>query len=641
MPPARAPLSLLGTRASREAGGIGACAALLAVLAGCRSGAVFDKETPWKTPRHGAVVTEHPLATQVGLAILDKGGNAADAAVAAALVLAVVYPQAGNLGGGGFALWVPHSGEARAIDFREIAPQAASAERYLGPDGKRVDQRSLAGPLAVGVPGTPLGLYEIFKTCGSGKLRFQDLVRPAVDFAQRGFEVDPWLARDLSASGRREQFNAAARDLFYPRGEPLRAGDLLRQPDLALTLSLYLNEGPSAFYSGRVGQAILRELDVAPIPGSNGTGKGWITPADLSGYKVKTRKPLTGWFRGMEIVTMPLPSSGGIALLQTLGVLEGLPLDAERTSAIAARAIQKDKGKRSIDCEGLSERMVHWWIEALRMAFADRADHMGDPEFVPDRTADLLSSSWIAARRVSIGENADASLHAWEPPREGQSTTHLSVLDQNGNALSLTTTLNDTFGSGILVRGGGFLLNNEIDDFSITPGSPNLFGLVGGSANAIAPSKRPLSSMTPTVVRDGGHANVIVLGSPGGPRIISAVLQVLLRRLVLEQSPSDAVAAPRLHQQWSPPATSFEPGFDPEIIGALENRRGHRVTIADGRFASVQAIFLREPGAEPVAVSDPRRGGASGVQGQPISKPTRPPVKRAPDAAGEVPRPPP
>ncbi|MBK7877188.1 MAG: gamma-glutamyltransferase [Planctomycetes bacterium] len=257
--------------------------------------------------------------------------------------------------------------------------------------------------------------------------------------------------------------------------------------------------------------------------------------------------------------------------------------------------------------------MAHWWIESLRCAFADRAKHLGDPRFHPVPLKELLSSDWISARRVSIGESAHPEVQP-KPPHEGQNTTHLSVLDRAGNAVSLTTTLNDTFGSGLYVRAFGFLLNNEMDDFAVQEGSPNLYGLVGGAANAPQPGKRPLSSMTPTVLREGGHANVLVLGSPGGPRIITSVLQVILRTTLLGESLEEAVARPRLHQQWSPPETYFETGFDPTIVDALEKRRGHPVKRDEKRFGSVQAIQLTELGGLPRAVSDPRRGGSGAVQ---------------------------
>lgn len=599
----------------------------------CRGATEFGREAVWATPKRGAVVSEHPLATQIGLEILDAGGNAADAAVATALALAVVYPQAGNLGGGGFALYVPHAGTAQALDFRETAPAAAQSALYLDEVGRLVPARSLVGPLSVAVPGSPAGLIALLEKAGSGRFTLAQLCQPAIELARNGFEVDAWLARDLAVEGVRDAMNPAARAVFYPQGRSLQVGDRFVQHDLARTLTILTEKGASGFYRGPVADAIVREIARGRIPHADkggaigdGSGAGWITHDDLATYAVKERAPLKGWFKGLEIVTMPPPSSGGIVLLQALGILEGLPLDTERIETLAAHAIEKEKGAAtSTDTPGLSERMLHWWIEALRAAFADRAETMGDPDFVRVPTAELTSPAWIAERRIGIGESARVDVEPWkEPAREGGETTHLSVLDDHGNACSLTTTLNTTFGSKMLVEGAGFLLNDEMDDFAIQSNTPNEYGLVGGEANAILPRKRPLSSMMPTVLRDGGHANVMVIGSPGGPRIITAITQVLLRVLVLEQSLEEAVHAPRLHQQWSPKETEFEKGFDPLIVGALGNRRGHPVSYAIRRFASVQAIALPALGGTPVTVSDPRRGGSGGVQGKPPSKPALP-----------------
>jgi len=591
--------------------------ALVACLASCRGPAEIGREAEWEPPQAGAVASEHPTATEVGLSILERGGNAADAAVATALALAVVYPQAGNLGGGGFALWVPHKGLSMALDFRETAPAAARAGIYLDAAGEPVPERSTRGPVSVAVPGSPAGLLELHRRFG--RLPLELVAAPAIRLAREGFPVDVWLARDLSEPGVREEFNEPARELFFPRGAPLREGERLVQPELARTLERLASEGPSAFYTGPVADAIVGALAPEPIPGrekggdvGSGFGVGWIAHTDLRGYTVRERAPLVGWFRGHEIVTMPPPSSGGVALLQTLGVLEGLPLDPERDRATAARRFETDRAPGGDD-PGLSDRMAHWWIEALRGAFADRAEHLGDPDFATVPVDELLAPSTIAARRVAIGEAARVDVAPRPVGREGSETTHLSVLDDDGNAVSLTTTLNTTFGSGILVRGGGFLLNDEMDDFAPAGGHPNVYGLVGGAANAVRPGKRPLSSMTPTVVRAGGHANVMVLGSPGGPRIITAVTQVLLRVLVLGESLERAVAAPRLHQQWSPVETIFEMEFDARIVESLARRFGHPVRRVDRRFGSVQAILLDDVGGRPVAVSDPRRGGSAGV----------------------------
>lgn len=595
----------------------------LPAFSGCNSTLVEDRDPrEWAKPKVGACVSEHPLATQIGLDVLAQGGSAADAAVAMALALAVVYPQAGNLGGGGFALVVPQEGESVAIDFREAAPAAAREALYLDGDGRRVEARSLEGPLAVGVPGTPAGLWELHKQ--GGVLRFDALVEPAIRLARDGFPIDAWLALELAEEHNHAKFNAAARELFWPGGKALGEGAILRQPVLAETLSLYANLGPRAFYEGRLARGLVQELERSPVPGSDSSGQGWMRESDLANYAVQRRAPLRGWFRGFEILSMPPPSSGGVALLEALAVLEGLPLDHEMRQAEAlARARHEQSGVQPLDHPMLSDRMLHWWIEALRGAFADRAQHLGDPAFHAVPIEQLLDPKWSASRRMAIHEKADPGLQPLALPREGGQTTHLSVLDREGNAVSLTTTLNTRFGSGILVRDGGYLLNNELDDFAISSGSPNTYGLIGGTANAIQPGKRPLSSMTPTIVRQGDGETVLVLGSPGGPRIISAVYAVLLRVLLLGQNLEEAVRAPRFHQQWSPVETVLEPGFDPLLVQGLRSR-AHPLQASSGYMACVQAISFQPGSSRPVAVSDPRRGGSAGLEGELPSKPTRP-----------------
>jgi gamma-glutamyltranspeptidase/glutathione hydrolase len=415
---------------------------------------------------------------------------------------------------------------------------------------------------------------------------------PAIALAREGFVVDGFLAADLLEERESLARQPGAAALFLPGGEPLGAGARLVQPELARTLERYAREGPDAFYLGEVAERIVVEV---------GAAGGVLTLDDLARYRAVWRTPLVGWFRGLEIVTAPPPSSGGIALLQVLSMLDGFPLDDERVSTRA-----EDGG----DPVGLSGRALHWWIECMRLAFADRAEFLGDPDFVRVPVEALLSPERIHALRVGIGELANPGVRALAlPAREGGETTHLSVLDPEGNALSLTTTLNTSFGSGILARGTGVLLNDEIDDFAIQPGSPNAYGLIGGAANALAGGKRPLSSMTPVVVRDGGQVVKLVLGSPGGPRIITSVLAVLLRTIVYEQDLAGAVAAPRLHQQWSPAATELEPGWDELTVQALRNR-GHVPEARTQRWGRVQAIAV-ELGGEPVGVSDPRGGGAA------------------------------
>ncbi len=606
---------------------IGVAGLLLFTCGACAS--LFERpngsDTP--TPQRGAVVSEHRAATEVGIQILERGGNAIDAAVATAFALAVVYPQAGNLGGGGFALYAPHGAEPVAVDFRETTPAAFTPSLYLDAEGKRVRVRSLEGPLAVGTPGSPAGLLHLKREYGSSTLSLEQLIEPAIRLAYDGFPVDGVLADLLAAPETRGKLENSplARQLFYPGGEPLPRDSILKQPELARTLERIADNGERGFYRGSVARAMLTELDRTPVYGDDSI-KERMTLDDLESYTVIERAPLRGWFRGRELLTMPPPSSGGVCLLQILTILEGLPLDAERETALAAERMKLDAEVESASVPpsaGLSERAAHWWIEAMRLSFADRAQHMGDSDFVDVPVAELLDREWLAKRRHSIGESASPDIGPMPTPIvEGTETTHLSVIDRDGNAVSLTTTLNSWFGSGMLVAGGGFFLNNELDDFAIVAGSPNQFGLIGSSANALEPGKRPLSSMTPTIVRDDRRAVLMVLGSPGGPKIITSVVQVLLRTLVLGQSLADAVSAPRLHQQWVPSRTLFEEGWDAELLSALGTNRAHVVEVSDQAFGSVQAILV-EKGGLVRGVSDPRRGGVAGVQGEPVPYPVR------------------
>ena len=606
----RPSFDLRGGWVRRAVGSIG-----LALTVACQ----LPEQTHFVAPsvQQGAVVSEHPLATAVGLRILERGGNAADAAVATALALAVVYPQAGNLGGGGFAIWARPGWEPRSLDFREVAPRSTKSELYLDENGEFVSRRSIEGPLSVGVPGTPDGLHVLYTECGSGLLSWAELVRPALILARDGFEVDPWLADDLTEDEVRRKMNAAALDVFFPGGRPLQAGELLVQPDLANTLRAYAERGPQGFYEGEVAQALLDTLASESVPGAGLPSDGILRAGDLQAYKSVWREPLIGRFQGNELIAMGPPSSGGLVVLQALAMIDGLPLGRELSELRPTR-------------QGVApgELFTHWCIEALRRSFADRAEHMGDPDFHRVPVNELLSTEWVLERRASIGSRADLDVGAWVPatPVESHQTTHLSVLDRSGNALSMTTTLNGSFGSGILVSGAGFLLNNELDDFSILAGAPNQFGLVGNRANAIEPGKRPLSSMSPMIVRDDQGSVRMVLGSPGGPRNITSVFQVLIRVLLFEENLYDAVRANRLHQQWRPKVTRFEAvqGGGPrlDVLEGLR-RRGHPVELVNWGFGSVQAISIDERG-EPTAVSDPRRGGAAGVEGRGTQAPALP-----------------
>jgi gamma-glutamyltranspeptidase/glutathione hydrolase len=547
---------------------------------------------------------------------LERSGNAADAAVATALALAVVLPQAGNLGGGGFALWVPAQGEPSSLDFREQAPAGYEARLYLDEAGEVVPERSLGTPLAVGIPGSPAGLFELHRRFGSERFTFKDLLAPAILLAGDGFQVDARLASSLRMQWEREgrlTRDPAARRLFFPGGEPLQVGATLRQPELKLTLEALARGGPQVFYEGPVGTLILRALEAADRRMNGVTQGQGMTRDDLMGYEVIERKPLVGWFRGYQVIGMGPPSSGGLAVLQVLGILEEFALDTER--------VPDDEGGI-----GLTARALHWWIEAMRCAFADRAEHLGDPKFHPVPVQGLLSPAWIAERREGIGERARVDVEPFKPgPEESAETTHLSVLDSRGNAVSLTTTLNASFGSGILVPGAGFLLNNELDDFSIKPGTPNMYGLPGGEANQLKGGKRPLSSMSPTVVRDAAGQVTLVIGAPGGPRIITSVVQVILRVLGYGQTLEDAVRAPRIHQQWVPTKTRLEPGWDAELVERVVRDHGQEVQWArTWGFGFVQAIYVGPKGAVS-AVSDPRSGGAALVQKKPtMSRPAKP-----------------
>ncbi|MCE9594440.1 MAG: gamma-glutamyltransferase [Planctomycetes bacterium] len=568
-------------------------------LAACRSSDHWDVEPRPATAVRGMVVSQHELATRVGVDVLERGGNAIDAAVATALALAVVYPVAGNLGGGGFAVVVTRDGATRALDFREVAPASANLAAYLGPDGVAVAERARRGPLSVGVPGSPLGLWELERELGSQHFSFAELAAPAIALAESGFAIDARLADDLKDDVLREGCFAerGIANAFYPGGRALAEGERLVQPELARTLERLASDGPDGFYRGEVAHHIVER--VARDGAANA-----ISLDDLASYRIQWRTPLRGWFRGYELVTMPPPSSGGLIVLQTLGVLDGFPLDSRREQVLAE---QRAAPSPACDPLGLDDRLVHWWIEALRRAFAERAAHLGDPDFVDVPVDALVGAEWIARARVSIGENADPNVVSALPPEpESPQTTHLSVVDALGNAVSLTTTLNSAYGSRTWAA--GFLLNNELDDFAL-PGAANQFGLVGSAANAIAPRKRPLSTMTPTIVRQGERGVVLVIGSPGGPRIVTSVIGVLLRVLVFGQPLADAVRAPRLHQQWNPIETDFEAGWSPSLLDGLE-RRGHRLRRGVEPWASVQAIQIGRDG-EPVGVSDPRNPGAA------------------------------
>jgi gamma-glutamyltranspeptidase / glutathione hydrolase len=512
--------------------------------------------------KRAMVVSREALATEAGVAVLRKGGNAIDAAVAVGFVLSVTHPAAGNIGGGGFMLIRFADGRTTFLDFRERAPLAASAGMYLGPDGMPT-RDSIEGWRAAGVPGSVKGLEVAARKYG--KLPWSSLVSPAVKLAREGFPISHDLARSLHSSrqllGRFPESNR----IFLRQGRLYEPGDRLLQPELASTLERIARQGSRDFYQGETARRLAAAMQ------ANG---GLITLQDLRDYEVLERKPLEGEFRGYRILTAPPPSSGGVGILQMLAMLDPLPF-AEPGAG--------------------SAQSIHYIAEVMRRYYADRSEHLADPGFFQVPVARLLDAGYIARRRASIQPDRTTPSHSLLPgpfanhTAEPSSTTHYSIVDEQGNAVAVTYTLNGSYGSGVTVPGLGFLLNNEMDDFTAKPGVPNLFGLVQGKANAIEPGKRPLSSMTPTIVLREGKL-FLVLGSPGGSRIINTVLQVLLNVTVFGMNIREAVDQPRVHHQWMPDQLLLEPGISPDTIAALR-ARGH-VTRPVKALGHVCAILL-------------------------------------------------
>src|ERR1700742_1417021 len=492
---------------------------------------------------HGMVVAQERTAAQIGAEILKRGGNAVDAAVATGFAMAVTYPRAGNIGGGGFM--VIHSADHHedvAIDYRETAPAATTPTVFLGVDGKPDPDKSRKSALGIGVPGTPAGLALALAKYGSGKFELAELLQPAIDLARNGVVVTDdsadtlpdwhsWLAR----------WPSSAKIFSRPDGTSLQEGDRLVQEDLARTLSAIAQQGPDGFYQGPVAEKLVDAIDNAG---------GIVTRDDLKSYQAIIRTPMRGTYRGYDIVAMPEPSSGGVVLLAGLNILEGFPM-AEMKQGSAPS--------------------LHLLIEARKRAYADRARYLGDPAFVKAPVSTLISKDY--ADKLRTGINPDRAtpwndVTSASPAAKGPNTTHFSVVDGKGNAVSNTYTLNFSYGVGLVAAGTGVLLNNELDDFTAAPGASNAYGLVGFASNLPGPGKRPLSSMSPTIVlRDGKP--VLVTGSPGGSRIISTVLQVVVNVLDYHMDVEDAVAAPRLHHQWLPDEVRIEHGFPDDVVAKL------------------------------------------------------------------------
>ncbi|WP_031500237.1 gamma-glutamyltransferase [Bryobacter aggregatus] len=512
--------------------------------------------------RKAMVVTQDPIATDVGVGILKRGGNAYDAAVAVAFALAVTYPTAGNIGGGGFALVRSANGEANFIDFREKAPGQATRDMYLDAQGKPT-RDSVVGWRASGVPGTVRGLELLHKKYG--KLPWAELVKPSVKLAKNGFVLSYATARSIRGSERTTGPFPESKRIYLKGGSYYEAGETLRLPELARTLDRIAKRGPSEFYQGETAKRLAAEM------AKHG---GLVTEADLRNYQAVERKPLLGHYHGHEIIAAPPPSSGGIGMLQMMGMLEHLnPFPAGMGSA----------------------KLAHTLAEVMRRYYADRSQFLGDPDFVKVPVAGLLNPKYIAQRADSITDRAtpSASLqHGAVPPEESPETTHLSIVDAQGNAVSLTYTLNGSYGSGVTVPGLGFLLNNEMDDFSAKPGVANMFGALGGEANAIAPGKRMLSSMTPTIVTKDGKL-LLVIGAPGGTRIITGVMQAILNVIDYKLNVQDAIDAPRLHHQWMPDRLYLERGWSPDTVELLK-KMGHNVETGTMGVSNVHGILVEE-----------------------------------------------
>jgi gamma-glutamyltranspeptidase/glutathione hydrolase len=533
---------------------------------------------------HGMVVTAQHLATEVGVDVLKKGGNAVDAAVAVGYALAVVYPAAGNLGGGGFMTIQLADGRKAFLDFREKAPLAATANMYLDAAGNVIKGSTTTGHLAVGVPGTVSGLETALAKYGT--MKRADVIAPAIRFAEQGFVLDQGDADMFATATEAFKVDPATSAIFLNKGQAFVAGDRLVQRDLAATLKAIAEAGAAGFYKGPVAQAIVA---------SSQAGKGILTQADLDQYKTRELAPVECDYRGFHIVSAPPPSSGGVIICEILNVLEGYPL--------------KDWGFRSAAA-------VHVQIEAMRHAYVDRNSYLGDPDFVKNPLDRLLDKAYAAKIRAAI-DPAKASvsqdLKPGVAPHEGSNTTHYSIVDASGNAVSVTYTLNDWFGAKVTAAKTGVLLNDEMDDFTAKLGVPNIYGLVQGEANAIAPGKRPLSSMSPTIVSKDGKT-VMVVGTPGGSRIITAVLHTIINVIDYGMNVQEAIDAPRFHQQWLPNPTNVETfAIGPDTKKILEGM-GH-VFSAPQPANHVVAILVGAPtlGGKPVAANryyganDPRR----------------------------------
>lgn len=533
--------------------------------------------------RHGMVASTSEIASQVGADIMKRGGNAVDAAVAVGLALAVVWPAAGNIGGGGFMLIRLADGKSEVVDYRERAPIAASRDMYLDKEGNIIKGASTVGYRAVGVPGTVAGMAMAEQRYG--KLKWADVIEPAVRLAHDGFVLNYITARGIQHTSKLlSQFPDSNR-IFLRNGNYYKEGEVLVQPELAATLTRLRDKGPEEFYNGETAKLIAKDIK---------TNGGLVTEEDLKEYQPTLRKPLVGSYRGYEIVTMPPPSSGGAVMLEELNMLEHYDLSSMGHN---------------------SSEYLHVLIEVMRRAFADRATYMGDTDFVKGVPITGITSKKYAADQIKtidpINATPSSSIGAGKPTGyESPETTHYTVIDGEGNVVSNTYTLNNGFGSGATATGTGILLNDEMDDFTSKPGSPNMFGLLQSEANAIAPHKRPLSAMTPTIVLKDGKV-YFAIGSPGGPTIISTVLQVILNVIDFKMNIQEAIDAPRVHHQWMPDYIMWEPrGVNSDTEKILKGR-GYSFSEHPYYMGDAEGVMIEADTGMRLGASDPRSGGAA------------------------------
>lgn len=526
---------------------------------------------------NGMVLSSHNLADKIGKQVLDNGGNAIDAAVAVGYALAVVHPAAGNIGGGGFAIIHLANGKNIALDFREVAPLAATKNMYLDKDGNPIKNSSLIGYLASGVPGTVAGMSAMLDKYGTKKL--SELIKPSIELAEKGYKISYRQAQTMEeAKDEFAKFASSRKYFLKSNGDTYKYGDLFIQKDLANTLKLIAKEGPNAFYKGKIADYIVEDMK---------KNQGIITKEDLANYKVVWREPIQGNYRGYDIVSMPPPSSGGVHILQILNTIENTNVNK--------------LGFGSSDS-------IHLISETMKYAYADRSEYMGDPDFINVPINKLIDKNYAKNLFKKIKNNVTPSKNIkpglGKIPLEKPNTTHYSIVDKMGNAVSVTYTINGSYGSAAAVNKAGFLLNNEMDDFSIKPGVANLFGLIGGDANAIAPNKRPLSSMSPTIVLKDDKL-FMVLGSPGGSRIITSVLQVIINVIDHNMNISEAVYAPRFHHQWQPDELRLEKDTATKDVANALIKKGHKLSVQPV-MGDVNAIMVM-PDGELQGMSDPRR----------------------------------